>query len=151
MAGASLRFSCANPAHDHPGLSRGGRTATNLSRGDGSRSRPPKVSARLGPAFGESQGAGAERSAFALGGKRTALRLNSIDRQACPERRDQHRADTVFACRRRAWLGVDQQRLTDVIPSKSDLLVVRYCPLGPEIARIACLIERRVGHWNRGV
>src|SRR3984885_4465326 len=111
----------------------------------------PKVSARLGPALGESQGAGAERPALALGGKRAALRLNSIDRQACPERRDQHRADTVFACRGRAWLGVDQQRLTDVIPGKRDLLVVRYRLLSPEIARIARLVERRVGHRNRGV
>src|SRR5271155_6060279 len=69
----------------------------------------PEESARLGPALGESQRAGAERSALALGRKRAALRLNSIDRHACPERRDQHCADTVLARRGRAWLGVDQQ------------------------------------------
>src|ERR1700733_6836676 len=111
----------------------------------------PKVSARLGPALGERQGAGAERSALALGGKRAAFRLNAVDRQACPERRDQHRADTVLACRGWSWLRVDQQRLTDVIPGQRDLLIVRHRPLGPEIARIARLVERRVGHRNRGV
>jgi hypothetical protein len=43
-------------------------------------SLPPTVSARLGPAFGESQGAGAERFAVALGGERAALGLDAIDR-----------------------------------------------------------------------
>jgi hypothetical protein len=65
-------------------------------RGDGA------VLAGFGPALGERQGAGAERSALALGGKRTAFRLNSIDRphqHSCYGRRDLGLQCRLGACR----------------------------------------------------
>ena len=86
---------------------------------------PSLTSPRLRPTLRKRQRAGAERLPLSCRRKRNPLRQRPVHRHPRPQRRDQHRADTVFACRGRAWLGVDQQRLTDVIPGKRDLLVVR--------------------------
>src|SRR5438270_4380959 len=53
--------------------------------------------ARFGPAFGEGEGAGAERAAFALQRPGFAGGLDAVARKPRAERRDQQGADAVFA------------------------------------------------------
>src|ERR1700733_4672577 len=79
---------------------------------------PARVSAGLGPAFGEGQRAGAERLALAIPGPGFARRLNAVARQARTERWDQQSADAVGTARIGVGLGVDQQGLADVEPGQ---------------------------------
>ena len=93
------------------------------------------VLSRLGPAFRERQRAGAERTALARQRPGLAGGLDAVAGKRAPERRDQQRADPVFASVL-AGAGVDQQRLADIVPGQADRLVMRDQAFGPVIARV---------------
>src|SRR5216683_2708069 len=105
-------------------------------------------SPRLGPAFGKRQGAGAERAAFALHRPGLAGGVDAVARQPRAECRDQEGAHAVFSAAL-ARVGVDQQRVADIVPGQGDVLAGGIDPLGPEIARVAFLAERRVDDRDR--
>src|SRR5581483_9472858 len=108
------------------------------------------ASTRLGPALREGQRRGAEGPAFPLPLPGPAGRLPTVERQARAEGRDQHGAHAV-APPARAGLGVDQQRVADVVPGEGDVLAAGGDVLGPEVARIARLAESGVRDRDRGV
>src|SRR5690242_20728958 len=97
---------------------------------------PVIVLSRLGPAFGKGQGAGAERTSFTLARPCLANRLCAVHRQPRTERGDKQRAHTVGPSGVGIRLGVDQQRLADIMPCQRDLFVPRADALGPEVARV---------------
>ena len=81
-------------------------------------------SARFGPAFAERQGAGAERTAFAHAREGLSLGLDAVHRQPRGQAGDQHRADAIGpAVGALVRIGVDQQRIADVVPGQRDRFV----------------------------
>src|SRR6478609_146511 len=101
---------------------------------------------RLGPAFGEGERAGAEGLALALALPRLALGLVAIDGQPRAERRDEQGADAVSSrVGTLIGLGMNQQRFADVVPGERDLGIGGRNVLGPEIARVARLLEGGIG------
>src|SRR5689334_20393308 len=96
---------------------------------------------RLGPALGKGKGASAERTAFALQWPSLPLRVDAVARQARAKRRDQQRADAIFAAAL-AGVRMNEQRLADLVPGQRDILARGVDALGPEITRVALLAER---------
>src|ERR1700760_4421808 len=109
---------------------------------------PVFVLARLGPAFGKGQCAGAEWASFALARPGLPDSLSAVHGKPCTQRRNKQRAHTVGSRRFCVRLRVDQQRLADVVPGQGDLLVPGADALGPEVARIAGLGELSLDHRN---
>ena len=92
------------------------------------------------------------RLALALARPRLALCFLAVDCQPCAERGDEERADTVGPrIGRLVGLRVDQQRLADVVPGERNLGIRGRNMFGPEIARVAGLLERRVDHGDRQI
>ena len=70
--------------------------------------------ARLGPAFGKGEGAGAEGTPLAFQRPGLAFGFDAVARETRAERRDQQGADAIFAAAL-ARVRVNEQRLADLI------------------------------------
>src|SRR5437868_3107737 len=101
--------------------------------------------ARLGPAFGKGEGAGAEGTPLPFQRPGLAFGFDAVAREARAERRDQQGADAIFAAAL-ARVRVNEQRLADLVPGQRDVLARGVDALGPEIARVALLAEGRVNN-----
>src|SRR5947208_13320928 len=105
----------------------------------------------LRPAFAQSQYAGAGRMTFALPRPGPTFRLDAVPGQPRAERRNQHRAHPIGTPWNRVGLGVDQQRLSHLIPGKGNFFVAGVQTFGPEITHVTELAELSVGHGDGGV
>src|SRR3546814_9015953 len=85
---------------------------------------------------------GAERPALALARPRPAGGLLAVHRQPGAEGGDQDSADAVGTAGLRVRLRMDEERVADIVPSESNLLVERGDPFGPEMAGVAGSAEQ---------
>src|SRR5215472_4191441 len=105
----------------------------------------------LGPALAKPEDAGAGAPPFAVPRPGPAFGIGSVARQSRAESGDKHRAHPIRTPRNRIGLGVDQEWLTQIIPSERDLLRAGLHSLRPVITGVAGFGELRVGHRNRQI
>src|SRR5262249_26949688 len=103
-------------------------------------------SAGVRPALGEGQRAGAEGPPLPLTLPGSAGRLHAIARQPRAEGWDEHGADAVAPPGHGIGLGVDQQRIANVVPGEGKVLMPSRHPLGPKVARVAVPAELGIDH-----